>query len=118
MSNSSHCSVEHAHADLRITGDRSHLLSISAHRRLFRAELRRARDTGIATSDQEARPNLSCVVIALRDTARRPIAALSISGPSQDFDAARNAALLRAVSAEAEQLLRRAYVTERRDAAS
>ena len=81
MSNSSHCSVEHAHADLRITGDRSHLLSISAHRRLFRAELRRARDTGIATSDQEARPNLSCVVIALRDTARRPIAALPSAAP-------------------------------------
>jgi DNA-binding IclR family transcriptional regulator len=84
----------------------------------FRTELRRVRDTGIATSDQEARPNLSCVAIALRDTARRPIAALSLSGPSQGFDATRNATLLRAVSAEAEQLLRRAHVAERRDAAS
>ncbi len=84
----------------------------------FRAELRRARDTGIAASDQEARPNLSCVAVALRDTARRPIAALAISGPSQGFDAARNAMLLRVVSVEAEQLLRRAHVFERRDDAA
>jgi DNA-binding IclR family transcriptional regulator len=84
----------------------------------FRAELRRTRDTGIATSDQEARPNLSCVAVALRDTARRPVAALSISGPSLGFDAPRNTALLRTVSAEAEQLLRRASVSERGDTAS
>jgi DNA-binding IclR family transcriptional regulator len=91
--------------------------SIVAPRR-FRAELHHARQTGIASSDQEARPNLSCVAIALRDTARRPVAALSISGPSQGFVARHNAALLRGVSAEAEQLLRHARVSERRDAAS
>jgi DNA-binding IclR family transcriptional regulator len=42
----------------------------------FRAELR---DTGIATNEEEARPN--CAAVVLRDTARCPIAALSISGP-------------------------------------
>jgi hypothetical protein len=57
-------------------------------------------------ADQEARPNLSCVAFALRDSARRPVAALSISGPTQGFDTSRNAALLRTVSAEAEHLLR------------
>ncbi len=84
----------------------------------FRAELRRTRDTGIATNEQEARAGLSCVAVVLRDTARRPIAALSISGPSQGFDTPRNIALLRGVTAEAEQLLRRAYVSERHDVAS
>jgi hypothetical protein len=67
---------------------------------------------------ESARPNLSCVAIALRDTARRPAAALSITGPTQGFDAPRNTAMLRTVSAEAEQLLRRAYVAERSDVAS
>jgi IclR family transcriptional regulator, KDG regulon repressor len=89
---------------------------ISPHQ--FRAELRRTRDTGIATADQEARPNLSCVAVALRDAARRPVAALSISGPTQGFDAHRNTALLRTVSAEAEQLLRRAQSVELHDTAS
>ena len=84
----------------------------------FRIELRRTRETGIATAEQEARPNLSCVAAVLRDTARRPVAALAISGPSQGFDAPRNAAILRSVSAEAEQLLRRSHLSERPDAAS
>lgn len=83
---------------------------VSPHQ--FRAELRRTRDAGIAAADQEARLNLSCVAVALRDAARRPVVALSISGPTQGFDTSRNAALLRTVSAEAEQLLRRAYVSE------
>ena len=84
----------------------------------FRAELRRTRERGIATSEQEARPNLSCVAVVLRDAARRPVAALAISGPSQGFDAPRNAAILRGVSAEAEQLLRRAHVSDRPESAS
>jgi IclR family KDG regulon transcriptional repressor len=78
--------------------------SITAPQR-FRAELQHVRETGIATSDQEARPNLSCVAIPLRDQARRPVAALSISGPSRGFDGHRNTLMLRAVAAEAERLI-------------
>jgi IclR family KDG regulon transcriptional repressor len=89
--------------------------SITAPQR-FRAELQHVRETGIATSDQEARPNLSCVAIPLRDQARRPVAALSISGPSRGFDGHRNTLMLRAVAAEAERLIRPAPV-ERRGAA-
>jgi IclR family KDG regulon transcriptional repressor len=89
--------------------------SITAPQR-FRAELQHVRETGIATSDQEARPNLSCVAIPLRDQARRPVAALSISGPSRGFDGHRNSLMLRAVAAEAERLIRPAPV-ERRAAA-
>jgi DNA-binding IclR family transcriptional regulator len=80
----------------------------------FRAELQHVRETGIATSDQEARPNLSCVAIPLRDQARRPVAALSISGPSRGFDGHRNTLILRAVAAEAERLIRPAALVERR----
>jgi len=86
--------------------------------RQFRVELRRTRDAGIATADQEARANLSCVAVALRDDARRPVVALSISGPTQGFDTSRNTALLRSVSAEAEQLMRRALTVELHDTAS
>lgn len=85
---------------------------------LFRAELQRTRDTGIAINDQEARLNLSCVAIPLRDDARRPLASLSISGPSRGFDGHRNIALLRAVAAEAERLIRSAAVADRREEAS
>jgi len=80
----------------------------------FRTELRRVRDTGIATSDQEARPNLTCVAVPLRDQARRPIAALSISGPSRGFDGHRNTLMLRAVAAEAERLISPTTPAERR----
>jgi DNA-binding IclR family transcriptional regulator len=90
--------------------------SITAPHR-FRAELQRVRETGIAISDQEARPNLSCVAIPLRDQARRPVAALSISGPSRGFDSHRNTLMLRAVAAEAERLIRPAAPVERRVAA-
>jgi DNA-binding IclR family transcriptional regulator len=80
----------------------------------FRAELQHVRETGVATSDQEARPNLTCVAIPLRDQARRPIAALSISGPSRGFDGHRNTLMLRAVAAEAERLIRPTTPAERR----
>ena len=85
---------------------------------LFRTELQRTRDTGIALSDQEARLNLSCVAIPLRDDARRPLASLSISGSSRGFDGHRNITLLRAIAAEAERLIRSAAVADRREGAS
>ena len=85
---------------------------------LFRAELQRARETGIAINEQEARLYLSCVAIPLRDDARRPLASLSISGPSRGFDGHRNIALLRAVAAEAERLIRCAAAADRREEAS
>jgi DNA-binding IclR family transcriptional regulator len=72
----------------------------------FRHELRRTRERGIAINDQEARAQLSCVAIALLDEARRPVAALAISGPTSGFDVRRQAALLRSVAAEAERRIR------------
>lgn len=74
----------------------------------FRAELRQARERGVAISRGEARPGLSCVAVALLDEVRRPVAALSIAGQSEWFDVARNAALLRSVAAQARAVLRQA----------
>ena len=83
----------------------------------FRAELRRVRERGIAVAEQESRIGLTCVATALLDDARRPVAALALSGPSQGFDIRHNMTLLRSVTAEAERLVRAASVAERRQPA-
>jgi DNA-binding IclR family transcriptional regulator len=49
--------------------------------RRFRTALDRIRESGLATSVREARPEPSCVATALLDGAGRPIAALSIGVP-------------------------------------
>jgi IclR family KDG regulon transcriptional repressor len=73
----------------------------------FRADLHRIRQRGMATSNQEARPNLSCIAIALLDDAGRPMAALGMSGLSVTFDTHAQGTL-RAVAADAERALRQA----------
>jgi DNA-binding IclR family transcriptional regulator len=75
--------------------------------------MRRIREGGIAASDQEARPNLTCVAIALHDDVRQATAALAISGPSRNFDIRGNAALLRSVASEANRLAQQAAREER-----
>jgi DNA-binding IclR family transcriptional regulator len=76
--------------------------------RAFRRELQRVRETGMATSYGEALPQRSCVAVALRDEAGRPIAALSVGGTAGIFDCRRQADLLRSIAAEAQRAARQA----------
>jgi DNA-binding IclR family transcriptional regulator len=80
--------------------------------RRFRAALDRIRESGLATSVREARPELSCVATALLDGAGRPIAALSIGGATGRFAMPEHAELLRRVAVEATAAARRARGTE------
>ena len=82
-----------------------------ANRSSFRRELEITRHRGIAISNQEARPNLSCVAVALLDDADRPVAALAISAPSIGFDEEGFGALLRRVAVGAQRSLRHAAIT-------
>jgi IclR family KDG regulon transcriptional repressor len=79
-----------------------------ANRASFRRELEITRHRGIAISNQEARPNLSCVAVALLDDADRPVAALAISAPSAGFDEEGYGTLLRRVAVGAQRSLRHA----------
>jgi IclR family KDG regulon transcriptional repressor len=77
----------------------------------FRRELEITRQRGIAISNQEARPNVSCIAAALLDDTDRPVAALAISAPSVGFDEEGYGALLRRVALDAQRSLRHAAVT-------
>lgn len=67
----------------------------------FRAELRHIRRDGIAYDHQEAAPGLTCVAVPIMGSAGRPVAALSVAGPTHRFDPARFASALRRVAYEA-----------------
>lgn len=64
----------------------------------LRASLARAAEEGIAIEQDEAVPGLSCVAAPIRG-AGRAIGAVSIVGPSREFDLKRNAAIVRAAAA-------------------
>ena len=68
------------------------------NRTTFQRELEITRQRGVAISNQEARPNLSCIAVALPDDADRPVAALAISAPSAGFDEESYGPLLRRVA--------------------
>ncbi|MBA2949408.1 IclR family transcriptional regulator [Streptomyces himalayensis] len=72
---------------------------------LFRAELRRIRQDGIAYDREEAVPGLACVAVPVMGTAGRPVAALSVAGAAHRFEAHRFAPALRRVAYEAARAL-------------
>lgn len=74
----------------------------------FLAALTGIRESGIATSVREARPDLSCVATALLDDAGRPIAALSVGGPAGRVDLRGHTKLLRRISGTATAAARQA----------
>lgn len=74
------------------------------------AQLLRVRRDGIAFDEQEAAIGLSCVAVPVLGVTGRPVAALSVSGPSRSFDALSQAATLRRVARAASEAVRRVGV--------
>ena len=72
----------------------------------FRRELEHTRRRGLAISQQEARPDVNCVAIALLNEENRPAAALAVSTSSHEFDGQRLGLLLRRAAVDAQRLLR------------
>jgi IclR family transcriptional regulator, KDG regulon repressor len=74
------------------------------------AQLMRIRREGIAFDDQEAAPGLSCVAVPLFGAGGRPVAAVSLSGPSDGYDPRAQVPTVRRVAHAASQALHRAGV--------
>jgi len=87
----------------RITGRT--IVSLSA----LKTELARIRERGFAVDDEESLPGAYCVAVPILDEQARPIAAMSIAGPSVRFNQTQLAvvaAALREVAAAVEEKLR------------
>ncbi len=80
--------------------------SITDHQQLS-AQLLRVRRDGIAFDYQEAAIGLSCVAVPVLGVTDRPVAAMSVSGPSRSFDPLSQAATLRRVARAASEAVRR-----------
>lgn len=82
-------------------------------------EIAKVRREGIAFDDEEVLLGLSCVAVPVIGPSGKPVAALSVSGPTGRFDSRAQAPALRRVSHAAAQALFRAGVgsTVRRDRA-
>ncbi|RYF61891.1 MAG: IclR family transcriptional regulator [Comamonadaceae bacterium] len=65
------------------------------------AELAKIRRDGIAFEDGEARPGLSCIAAPVLGAYGRPVAAISVSGPTGRLDVRRHAATLRQIASAA-----------------
>jgi IclR family transcriptional regulator, KDG regulon repressor len=74
------------------------------------AQLMRIRREGIAFDDQEAADGLSCVAVPLLGAGGRPVAAMSLSGPSAEYDPRTQVSTIRRVAHAASQALVRAGV--------
>lgn len=74
------------------------------------AHLLRIRQDGIAFDHDEAAVGLNCVAAPVLGASGRPVAGLSVSGPTGAFDPRAHAVALRRVSHAATQALRRAGV--------
>lgn len=72
---------------------------------LFRGELRRIRQSGIAYDRQEAAPGLACVAVPIMGSLGRPVAALSVAGADHRFDPSSFAPALRRVAYDAARAL-------------
>ncbi|MFJ2114800.1 IclR family transcriptional regulator [Streptomyces sp. NPDC087850] len=81
---------------------------------VFRAELRRIRQDGIAYDRQEAALGLVCVAVPIMGPAGRPVAALSVSGAGHRFDCVRFAPAVRRVAYQAAQVISAASKGRRR----
>ncbi len=71
----------------------------------FRAELAKVREENLAFDRAEVLRGLNCVAAPILDRHRRPIAALSVSGPVGRFDPKSHATMLRKVCFEATRTL-------------
>lgn len=72
----------------------------------IRAELEEVRRTGIAHDREEIQPGLTCIAAAVSGPDGKPVAALSVSGPTGIFDPGAHEKALRAVAFEAGRRLR------------
>lgn len=68
-------------------------------------ELATIRRIGIAVENGEVHRGLSCVAVPIIDSSGRPVAALSVSGPTGRLDVRSHAATLRRVASDAAQVL-------------
>lgn len=80
----------------------------------FLDRLAEIRESGMAEDREEFMLGLSCVAAPVFDRARRPVAALSVSGATTDFDPEHNGAILRSLAFEASQNLQASLTKKRR----
>jgi len=80
----------------------------------FLDHLAEIREAGISYDREEFMLGLSCVSAPVFDRARRPVAALSVSGASSDFDPDGNGSILRSLAFEASRTLQSSLSQQRR----
>lgn len=80
----------------------------------FLDHLAEIREAGMAHDREEFMLGLSCVAAPVFDRARRPVAALSVSGSTPDFDPDHNGSILRSLAFNASQNLQASLSQQRR----
>jgi DNA-binding IclR family transcriptional regulator len=74
---------------------------------LLRGQLEQVVEQGVAYEYEESMPGIACVAAAVLDTSDRPLAAISVAGPSTRFRPDKHSASVRAAAAGTASILAR-----------